>query len=205
MGKKNNQTENDETLLDDSVEINIKEEATEATEKEVDTKKEDVNPAIEPTESEQWKAEKDQLETQIVELKDKYLRSVAEFDNFRRRTNKERLELIKTAGADTMTALLPILDDFDRAKKTADDENTEETFSEGVALVYSKLHSILKQRGLTELETSIGTPFNVDFHEALTEIPAPNEEMKGKIVDVIEKGYKLGDKIIRYAKVVVGK
>ncbi len=144
------------------------------------------------------------LEKQNAELKDKYLRLYAEFDNFKRRTVKEKLELMRTAAQDTMTALLPVLDDFDRAKKNAADDSTTEVFTEGIQLVYQKLYSVLTQKGLEPME-STGEVFDPELHEALTEIPAPTEEMKGKIIDTIEKGYKLGDKIIRHAKVVTGK
>lgn len=138
------------------------------------------------------------------ELKDKYLRLFAEFENYKKRTFKEKLELMKTAAQDTMSALLPVLDDFDRAKKNADNESTEETFSEGVNLVYNKLYSVLKNKGLEVMESK-GEVFDPELHEAITEIPAPNPELKGKIVDTIEKGYTLKDKIIRHAKVVIGK
>lgn len=144
------------------------------------------------------------LEKQNAELKDKYLRLYAEFDNFKRRTVKEKLELMRTAAQDTMTALLPVLDDFDRARKNAEDDNTTEVFTEGIQLVYQKLYSVLTQKGLEPME-STGEVFDPELHEALTEIPAPSEDMKGKIIDTIEKGYKLGDKIIRHAKVVTGK
>ncbi|MEZ5041095.1 MAG: nucleotide exchange factor GrpE [Saprospiraceae bacterium] len=144
------------------------------------------------------------LEKQNAELKDKYLRLYAEFDNFKRRTIKEKFDMMRTAAQDTLTALLPVLDDFDRAKKIAEDESTTEVLSEGVQLVYHKLYSVLKQKGLEPME-STGETFDPELHEAITEIPAPTEEMKGKIIDTIETGYKLGDKIIRHAKVVTGK
>lgn len=144
------------------------------------------------------------LEKQNAELKDKYLRLYAEFDNFKRRTVKEKLDLMRTAAQDTMTALLPVLDDFDRAKKNAEDDNNTEVFTEGIQLVYQKLYSVLTQKGLEAME-STGETFDPELHEALTEIPAPTEDMKGKIIDTIERGYKLGDKIIRHAKVVTGK
>lgn len=144
------------------------------------------------------------LEKQNAELKDKYLRLYAEFDNFKRRTVKEKFDMMRTAAQDTLTALLPVLDDFDRAKKIAEDESTTEVLSEGVQLVYHKLYNVLKQKGLEPME-STGETFDPELHEAITEIPAPTEEMKGKIIDTIETGYKLGDKIIRHAKVVTGK
>jgi molecular chaperone GrpE len=141
---------------------------------------------------------------QVGELKDKYLRLFAEFENYKKRTIREKVDLMKSAAQDTISALLPVLDDFDRAKKSADDESTEEVFTEGVSLVYNKLYKILQQKGLESMETN-GQPFDSELHEAITEIPAPSEDLKGKVVDTIEKGYYLNDKIIRHAKVVVGR
>lgn len=138
------------------------------------------------------------------QLNDKLIRLAAEFDNFKKRTARERVDLLQTAAKDTIADLLPILDDFDRAKKLADDESSDESFSEGVQLVYQKLHSTLKKRGLKVMESD-GEEFDAELHEALTEIPAPSDDLKGKVVDTIEKGYFLQDKIIRHAKVVVGK
>ena len=143
-------------------------------------------------------------EKDYEDMRNKYLRLVAEFDNYRKRTNREKLELINTAGGKVISELLPVLDDFDRAKATADDENTEEVFSEGVSLVYEKLYKTLFHLGLKAMQSK-GAAFDPELHEAITEIATPNEEMKGKIVDVIEEGYLLNDRIIRHAKVVVGK
>lgn len=145
-----------------------------------------------------------ELETQLAEAKDKYLRLFAEFDNYKKRTIKEKMDLYKTAGQDTISAMLPVLDDFDRAKKSADDEHSPEVFSEGMVLLYNKIYSALKVKGLEPME-STGEVFDPELHEAITEIPAGSEEMKGKVIDTVEKGYKLKDKIIRHAKVVVGK
>ncbi len=153
---------------------------------------------------EQLKAENERLKQEVAELKDKYLRLMAEFDNYRKRTLKERAEIIDQAARDTMTAILPVLDDFDRAKASAEAPDSKEQFSEGVNLVYQKLYKTLESRGLEPME-STGKEFNPDEHEAVTEVPAPSEELKGKVVDTIEKGYKLKGKIIRHAKVVVGK
>lgn len=146
--------------------------------------------------------EKD-LETLTIELdesKDKYLRLFAEFDNYKKRTIKERFELMKSASQDVILSLLPILDDFDRVKKSS--EEGSEPFSEGVQLVYHKLYHALESKGLKKMETT-GKPFDPEFHEAITDIPAPSPEKKGSIADTIEYGYLLNDKIIRYAKVVV--
>lgn len=148
--------------------------------------------------------EMDQLRAELEEAKDKYLRLFAEFDNFKKRTVKERFDLMKTAAQETITALLPVLDDFDRAKKSAENPDSGEVFSEGVQLVYHKLYQTLHQKGLAPMESS-GKPFDPEQHEAITDIPAPTDELKGVVLDTIEKGYFLHDKIIRYAKVVVGK
>jgi len=143
----------------------------------------------------------EQLTQDLASEKDKFLRLFAEFENFKRRTAKERIELFKTANQDVLLALLPVLDDFDRAlaeiKKTDDN-----ILIQGVELIQEKLKGTLVSKGLEEVEIKIGDVFNADFAEAITQIPAP--KLKGKIVDVIEKGYKLGDKIIRFPKVVIG-
>lgn len=181
------------------------------------TKKENVEspeqelPVQEETGSKKKRSSKDQKlkntleekEAELSELKDKYLRLFAEFDNFKKRTVKEKLDLMRTAAQDTVSALLPVLDDFDRAKASSDDKNTDEKFSEGVSLVYQKLYSVLKAKGLEPME-STGQGFDPELHEAITKIPVPAEDMKGKVIDTIEKGYYLKDKIIRHAKVVVG-
>jgi molecular chaperone GrpE len=144
-----------------------------------------------------------EVQAAIRELKDKHLRLLAEFDNYKKRTMRERLDLLNSASKDVMVSLLPVLDDFDRAKKSADDPNNEEVFSEGVTMVYNRLYNILQNLGLKAM-TSTGEPFDAEYHEAITEIPAPDEKMKGKVIDTLEKGYTLNDKIIRHAKVVVG-
>lgn len=156
------------------------------------------------TEEEKLQHEIVELKQQVGELKDKYIRLFAEFDNFKKRTFKEKVDLMRTAAQDTMSALLPVLDDFDRAKKNAEDENSTEPFSEGINLLYHKIYNVLGQKGLEQMETN-GESFDPELHEAITEIPAPNEEMKGKVIDTVEKGYVLKEKIIRHAKVVVGK
>jgi molecular chaperone GrpE len=145
-----------------------------------------------------------QLRTEVEELKDKYLRIFAEFDNFRKRSMKEKLEIMQTAGRETIEVLLPVLDDFDRAKKLADSQGSKEVFSEGVQLVYQKLYAVLASKGLKPMESD-GVDFDPELHEAVTEVPAPVEDMKGRVLDTLEKGYFLNEKIIRYAKVVTGK
>jgi molecular chaperone GrpE len=145
----------------------------------------------------------EKLQNELDEQRDKYLRLVAEFDNFKRRTAKERIDLIQTAGKDVIVSLLEVVDDCDRAEKQLDQSDDLANSKEGIRLVFSKLRSSLQAKGLKSME-SINTPFDVEKHEAITEIPA-GEGMAGKVVDEIEKGYYLNDKIIRFAKVVVGK
>lgn len=140
----------------------------------------------------------------LAESKDKYLRLFAEFENYKKRNTRERLDLLSTAAQSTLTKILPVLDDFDRYKKSAEDEGTEEALSEGVLMVYNKLYKTLGLLGLEPMETN-GEVFDPEIHEAITEIPAGSDEMKGKVMDTVERGYKLNDKIIRFAKVVVGK
>ena len=144
-----------------------------------------------------------ELEKKIAEEKDKYLRLYSEFDNYRKRSVREKGELIKTAGEDFFKAILPVIDDFERALKAADKTGDINTIAEGVQLIYSKLKSTLKQKGLEEMEAS-GKTFDADVMEAITSIPAPKDDLKGKVVDEIEKGYSLNGKVIRYAKVVIG-
>ncbi|AWK07295.1 nucleotide exchange factor GrpE [Flavobacterium crocinum] len=145
----------------------------------------------------------EQLAQDLAKEKDKFLRLFAEFENYKKRTSKERLELFKTANQEVLLAMLPVLDDFDRAAveiNKSDDENLKK----GVELIHEKLKSTLVSKGLEQVEIQAGDAFNADVAEAITQIPAPSDKLKGKIVDVIEKGYKLGDKIIRFPKVVVG-
>jgi molecular chaperone GrpE len=145
-----------------------------------------------------------ELQSSVNELKDKQLRLLAEFDNYKKRTTRERLELMTSASKEVIMALLPVLDDFDRAKRMADNPEMGEQFSEGVSLVYNRLNSTLQALGLKVMESN-GQPFDPEWHDAITDIPAPTEDLKGKVIDTIEKGYLLNDKIIRHAKVVVGK
>ena len=144
------------------------------------------------------------LEDQVKEEKDKFLRLFAEFENYKRRTAKERIELFSTASEEVMVSLLPILDDFDRASAEIEKDKDNEILK-GVLLIKNKLFDSLKSKGLALIEVNKGDQFNADDHEAVTQIPAPTKEMEGKIIDVIEKGYKLGEKVIRYPKVVIGK
>ena len=168
--------------------------ANESTQEEVSEKIEDVI----PENSEQ------KLEAEVAELKDKYLRLYSDFENFRKRTAKERLDLIKTASEDVLKDLIPVVDDFERALKASANETDSMKIKEGNELIFHKLIKILESKALQAMGDLIGKPFNPDTQEAITQIPAPTEEMKGAVIDVIEKGYTLGDKVVRYAKVVTG-
>jgi molecular chaperone GrpE len=146
----------------------------------------------------------EKLKTELNEAKDKYVRLVAEFDNFRKRNARERIELSQTAGKDIIQSLLVVLDDSSRAAKQMETSTDMESVKQGISLVFNKLQNILQQKGLKIMDSKNQT-FNPDLHEAITEIPAPNEDMVGKVIDVVEDGYYLNDKLIRHAKVVVGK
>lgn len=148
--------------------------------------------------------EKEQMEAELEKEKDKFLRLFAEFENFKRRTSKERIDLFKTAGQEVIVSLLPVLDDFERALNELGKSSEKELFK-GVELIYNKFKDTLKAKGLGEVQAKEGDAFDAEIHDAITQIPAPNKKLKGKIIDVVEKGYSLGDKIIRHPKVVVGK
>lgn len=143
------------------------------------------------------------LEEELTEMKDKYLRLYSEFDNYKRRTSKERLDLLKTANQEMVVALLPVVDDFERARQSMEQAQEVAPVKEGVELIYNKLVSLLQSKGLKPMEAK-GTAFDADVHEAITQIPAPDESLKGKVIDEVEKGYYLHDKVIRFAKVVIG-
>jgi molecular chaperone GrpE len=145
----------------------------------------------------------EELKIELAELKDKYLRLYADFENFRRRTSKEKLELIATANADLMRAVLPVVDDFERAMQSFETTTEVEPLKEGVELIYSKFYKVLEGKGLKPMEAK-GQAFDAELHESITQFPAPTEDLKGKVVDEIEKGYYLHDKVLRYAKVVIG-
>jgi len=189
-----NQENNDEQN-DDSSNNNINEEK--ATESILENAMEDLD------DYELLERDNEVLKQEVGETKDKYVRLFAEFDNYKKRTARERLDLIQTAGQDVIRDILPVLDDFDRALKTNIAEDEAE-HNEGFVLIYQKLKRTLENQGIKSMEAK-GQVFNTDLHEAITEIPAPTEDMVGKVVDVVEEGYYLNDKIIKYAKVVVGK
>ena len=191
MGNKDLNTEEQELKNQQEEQtVETTEETTaETTEETVENAEETVEAVEEPV--------KKTAEEELAEMKDKYLRLYAEFDNYRKRTIKERQELLKTAASSTIQILLPVLDDFERAIQN------EDNIPEGIVLTYNKLFKTLEQKGLKKMESK-NTPFDPEMHEAITKIPAPTEELKGKVVDTIEEGYYLNEKIIRYAKVVVG-
>jgi molecular chaperone GrpE len=162
------------------------------------------SPAIDEVAEGPVQQEVDLLKAELAEQKEKFIRLYAEFDNFKRRSAKERIELIQTAGKEVIQSMLEVMDDSDRAEKQMQKSEDLTQIREGLQLVFTKLRNILHGKGLKEMK-SIGEEFNPDLHEAITEIPVPDENMKGKVVDEVEKGYTLNDKIIRFSKVVVGK
>ena len=193
----------------------VKEQETETTEQEVNNTASEAEAKAEATEETAGESEEaeaaepelsaeEQLQIELAEAKDKYIRLYAEFENFRRRTSKEKLEMTNTANARLIESLLPVLDDFERALKNIDDNAEVSALREGVELVQQKMVNTLNGKGMKAMEVKAGDDFDADKHEAITQIPAPQEELKGKIVDVVEKGYTLGDKVIRFAKVVTG-
>jgi molecular chaperone GrpE len=200
MFSKKKKHNNEDTTMqnqDPAAEINAEDQLINDTQEantEAAEEKEEVAPEL---------SAEEKLQQENAALNDKYLRLFAEFDNYKRRTQKERVELLQTAGKDVIVSLLDVLDDFDRANKATENATEVEAIREGIKLVHHKLKNTLAQKGLKEIE-SINTVFDTDFHEAITKIPAPNEEMKGKVMDELEKGYTLNDKVIRFAKVVVG-
>lgn len=187
--KKEDSTEEIENNVDGATEAQ-----QEATQNEEETTGEAVE---EPSEVEQLKAA-------LADQKDKYLRLYSEFENFRRRTAKEKLEMVKTANEGLILDLLPVVDDFERADKSFSDETELGSMKEGVDLIYQKLVNALEKKGVAVIDVSKGSDFDPELQEAITQIPAPEEELKGKVVDVIEKGYQLGEKVIRFTKVVTG-
>lgn len=180
----------------------VKDQAVESPEKEMNENA--ASAKDEQSETSEVKGEIDELKEKYNDINDKYLRLYSEFDNFRKRTNKERLELYKTAGEDIFAALLPILDDFSRAQKAVEEKEDFESYKEGMKLIHQKLMNTLQNKGLKPIESAIGKDFDVNFHEAITKIPAPEKKLKGKVIDEVEKGYMLNEKVIRYTKVVIG-
>lgn len=149
-------------------------------------------------------SEIDKVKVELAEAKDKYLRLYSEFENYRRRTAKEKLDLIQTANEGLIGALIPVVDDFERAEQSNSEEANVKAVAEGMTLIANKFNNILTQKGLKVMNSDKGIDFDPEIHEAITQIPAPSEKLKGKVVDVVEKGYFLGDKVVRFAKVVTG-
>jgi molecular chaperone GrpE len=156
-----------------------------------------------PIEETNNEGESESQQNVVKEANERFLRLYAEFDNYKRRTVKEKAEILQTASKDVILALLPVMDDFERARKASESIQDIEAYKEGIDLIYQKFNSILQSKGLKSID-SVGTEFNVDLHEAITNVPAPSADMKGKVIDETEKGYTLNGHVIRFAKVVVG-
>lgn len=178
--------------LEQEVEGQISEEKNAKDSEDKDTKVEEVE-----------LSEEEKLTAELAKEKDRFLRLFAEFENYKRRTSKERIDLFKTANSDLMLAMLPVLDDFDRGMVEIE-KSEDKAMVEGVKLIHAKLKDILTSKNLEVIEVKAGDEFDSEIHDAITQIPAPSEDLKGKIIDAVEKGYKLGDKIIRHPKVVLG-
>ena len=188
-------TQQKDSQKDKTSRTNTEQPLAEGSEQTVDTQ--------ETGEDSPAESEVEKLKKEVQSLQEKYLRQVAEFDNFRKRTAREKVELMQTAGKDVILSLLPVIDDMDRAEKQME-SSQDADLKHGIHLIFQKFRNLLQAKGLKQMQV-IGEDFNPDFHEAITEIPAPSPELKGKVVDELEKGYYLNDKILRFAKVVVGK
>ena len=198
MTKEKNQPMEEEVLKNEEV---VEETAQTEENQQEETAQEEA-PAAEQTVEEQLAGMLEEAQQMVREEKDKYLRLSAEFDNYRKRTLKEKAELIKNGGEKTLTAILPVLDDFERALKNMETSEETKAMKEGVELIFNKFQKILGQEGLQKIETE-GKEFDTDFHEAIALIPAPSEDLKGKILDCVQTGYMLNEKVIRHAKVSV--
>jgi molecular chaperone GrpE len=205
--KKKDHKENTKIDKENNVNLNIDNQEHTENSATISSDQEDLKMPVEELpildEKGLLEAKIDELTAANKDITDKYLRLSAEFDNYRKRTLRERMELTKTAAESVMLSILPVTDDFERAMNSIDKGMDFEAVKEGILLIYNKFQDFNKQNGITEIEAA-GKEFNTDLHEALTKIPAPSEDMKGKIVDVVQKGYYLNDKVIRFAKVVVG-
>lgn len=199
MTKEKNQPQEEDVLKNEEVAAEAA-QTEENVEETVQTEPSDEG--LEPTEDEQLANMLAEAQATIEEQKDKYLRLSAEFDNYRKRTLKEKAELIKNGAEKTMIAILPVLDDFERALKNMETSEEAQAMKEGVELIFSKFQKALAQEGLQKIETE-GKEFDTDFHEAIALIPAPSEDLKGKILDCVQTGYMLNEKVIRHAKVAV--
>lgn len=190
----------DKTNVNEEVEFENQDQTGQAEESAQQKKESKKDKAHKKTKAEE---QLEKAETELLELKDKHIRLQAEFDNYRKRTLKERMDLLKTASESLLVSILPVIDDFDRAVQTLDMVEEENHVKDGVKLIYAKFQEFLKQNGVKEIEAK-EQAFDTDLHEAITKIPAPTEDLKGKIVDVVQKGYYLNDKVIRFSKVVIG-
>ena len=199
MTKEKNQPQEEEILKNEET---AAEEVAQAEENPTDETVQEETLAEELTVEEQLANMLAEAQQMVNEERDKYLRLSAEFDNYRKRTLKEKAELIKNGAEKTLTAILPVLDDFERALKNMEASEETKAMKEGVELIFNKFNKVLEQEGLQKIETE-GQAFDVDFHEAIALIPAPSEELKGKILDCVQTGYMLNDKVIRHAKVAV--
>ncbi len=189
--------------VENEVKVDVEQsQPTENEEVESDGKKSRKN-RKQRKEDEAREKEIEELKAQLEEQKDRYLRLSAEFDNYRKRTLKERSDMLKTVNGDTLSGMLPVLDDLERAMQSMQKATDVDAVREGVVLIYNKIQEFLKNKGIVEID-AMNQVFDTDLHEAITKIPAPTEDLKGKVVDVIQKGYKIDTKVIRYAKVVVG-
>ena len=183
-----------------------KQEADNSTSKPLEILDENAEGNEQQTENEtsaEETAQQPDFEQQAIEMKDKYLRLSAEFDNYRKRTLREKAELIKYSSENVLTDILPVIDDFERAMKTIEQATDIEAVKEGISLIYNKFIDLIKQKGLKEIE-SMNSDFNTDFHESIAKVPVNDKSLSGKIIEVIQKGYMLDDKVVRYAKVIVG-
>lgn len=208
MTKKHNETEeinNSETNTDQekTTQSSENKNVKDLDNKEVEDEYKDEGKNTED-DSNQKLSKEEKLQIELEAKNDKYLRLFAEFENYKRRTSKERIELFKTASQEVMQSMLPVLDDFDRALNEIR-KSSDKSVSEGIELIHNKLKETLYSKGLAEMNVNSGDNFDSDLHEAITQVPAPSDDLKGKIIDVVEKGYTLGEKIIRFPKVVTGK
>lgn len=210
--KKKNNTNNKKVMNKEEMANNVvnaktseQEEVKEEKQKEAKAENEVQENAEKPEEKSTEEAcdTKDQLQLELSAIKDKYVRLSAEFDNYRKRTLKEKMDLTKTANQDLLVDILPVMDNFERALKAMEEAQSADAVKEGVLLIYNRFKEFLQQKGVKEIESK-ELEFDTDVHEAITKIPAPSQELKGKVVDIIEKGYFLNDKVIRFAKVVIG-
>ncbi len=203
MTKKASKKQNQEEVVEENVAAN---ETVDETQNDVTEETTENSKESEVEEQDELSSEEKQiveLSAKVTDLNDKYLRLTAEYDNYRKRTLKERMELTKSAGESLLKGLLPVVDDFDRAVSHLNDASDLDAVKKGIDLIYNKFQEFLKQNGVKEIEAK-EKDFDTDLHEAITKIPAPTEDLKGKVIDCIEKGYMLNDKVMRFSKVVVG-